>query len=601
MSSSDAAERGSDGRAEGVGATVTNTVALPAEAKRKLEGHIVALMNPYIANDGDDESVGEGSIYEDVVIEEGFVDEDAGIGEGFDDEISACSDEHAGQMDDAVFRSQQKDTKVIDCGGEKEEGSAATKKNNKSPLSVLRTGVKLLKDLYSTGLLIFSLILVFVAMFTHQTTMARDVHPSFAFFFFWFLISWLATMEGGQGCVVGLQPISKSLYEMTHHITHKNTNLAHRGDNLERFIVGRQFLVVLVVFLINMCGAPIEGATVLNMPDVINDIFLNSGVALIFSTIILGQLTPQINAAVCMLDFINNYFMLFTTYVSFGIEASGLLHSVYLVQIVFSTIIRKPIESKEAPRNVPQAIFFWGRVILSCAIIAFSLAVTLKALFDGNSGIWENVPPAAGIVIFFALLCVVGMMEGTQIAAFALRNVPEEELSRCAPVASANCSLIFHGMKLRSFLIGRQIFVATCMFVVARIAAVNMPEGSDNIFGVSDGFQNFINTGLLGAVVLTIMGSLVWRVVASLFPFAFMSNPVIFFIIHACLFLEQTGLCSAARLLALVQERIAGFRLDEDYIGAKEEREVVAEGGAVDDGKLKEAPTFEVVDLEAGE
>ena len=50
-------------------------------------------------------------------------------------------------------------------------------------------------------------------------------------------------------------------------------------------------------------------------------------------TIMIGQLTAQVNAANCMLDFINSYFMLFTNYVSLAIEFSGLLHSVYLVQI----------------------------------------------------------------------------------------------------------------------------------------------------------------------------------------------------------------------------------------------------------------------------
>lgn len=67
-------------------------------------------------------------------------------------------------------------------------------------------------------------------------------------------------MEGGQGCLVGLQPIEKSKYAKSHPITLQNTLLSHKGDNMERFIVGRQFLVVLVVFLINMIGTPIVGA-----------------------------------------------------------------------------------------------------------------------------------------------------------------------------------------------------------------------------------------------------------------------------------------------------------------------------------------------------
>ena len=48
-----------------------------------------------------------------------------------------------------------------------------------------------------------------------------------------------------------------------------------------------------------------------------------------------------------MLDFINNYFMLFSTYFSLFIEFTGLLHGVYLVQYLFSALTGKPIESKE--------------------------------------------------------------------------------------------------------------------------------------------------------------------------------------------------------------------------------------------------------------
>ena len=81
------------------------------------------------------------------------------------------------------------------------------------------------------------------------------IHPAAAFFIFWFLIIWLAMMERGQGALIGLQPVDKALYAETHPRKLKNTTLVHKGDNMERFIVGRQFLVVLVIFLINMCGA----------------------------------------------------------------------------------------------------------------------------------------------------------------------------------------------------------------------------------------------------------------------------------------------------------------------------------------------------------
>mmetsp|Transcript_50213 Transcript_50213/g.74548 ORF Transcript_50213/g.74548 Transcript_50213/m.74548 type:complete len:93 (+) Transcript_50213:2140-2418(+) len=69
------------------------------------------------------------------------------------------------------------------------------------------------------------------------------------------------------------------------------------------------------------------------------------------TTIAVGQLIPLVNAAPCMLDFINNSFTTFTSYVSFFIEFSGLLHSVYLFQIGSAAITGHAIYSKESPRN----------------------------------------------------------------------------------------------------------------------------------------------------------------------------------------------------------------------------------------------------------
>ena len=422
-------------------------------------------------------------------------------------------------------------------------------------------------------LLAFSVAIVMATLF-HKDNRAYlapySIPPGGSFVLFWFLIFWLAMMEGGQGALVGLQPVDKSLYATTHPRTLRNTKLVHKGDNMERFIIGRQFLVVLVIFVINICGsAKAPGVDPLGLPKIINAIFIDNGLAMVITTIVIGQLTAQVNAAVCLLDFINNYFMLFTSYCALFIEFTGLLHSVYLVQMFFAAITRQPVQSNEPPKSIPMKLFFWVRVLASLVILAFCLAVTIKALFEGHSGIWDGVPPAASIVIFFLLMCVVGMMEGMQIAAFALLKLPEEDLKHHA-LAYKNCMLMFTGQNLQAFLIGRQIFVALLMFIVAKIASIDLKGSKENIFGVSDGFQNLMNTGLLGAVVLTIIGSLAWRIVASSFPVAFMSNPLIYIIIRICHLIEGSGVCSASWVLARWHKMIINYQPDDVYLEGAE-------------------------------
>jgi len=339
---------------------------------------------------------------------------------------------------------------------------------------------------------------------------------------------------------------------------------------MERFIVGRQFLVVLLVFSTNMMGSAIPGASVLGLSETVTQVFLGSGLAMILITITLGQLAAQVTASSCMLDFINNYFMLFSTYLSLGIEFSGLLHCVYLVQIFFAKITGTPVASKEPERSRLHNIFFWLRVGISVAILAFAFAVTMSAIVQGKTTAWSGVPAGASVAIFFILMCFVGLMEGMQIALFAVVNLPKDELAKHS-TAARNCKLTFSGINLQAFLIGRQILVTVCMFVVAKLSTLDVAVGTgENIFGVSDGLQEFFNTGLLGAVITTIVASLAWRIVASSFPTAFLSNPAIYLIIRVCLVLEKCGICSSSWILSRYHKIAFGYQPDTVYLDGAE-------------------------------
>jgi hypothetical protein len=84
--------------------------------------------------------------------------------------------------------------------------------------------------------------------------------------------------------------------------------------------------------------------------------------------------------------------------------------------------------------------------------------------------------------------------------------------------------------------------------------------------------QNFFNTGLLGALIVTIVGSVTWQLVALAFPIAFLSNPLVYVFLRACMLLEATGICNGAWVLAAIHKKIAGFQVDEVYMGTAEER-----------------------------
>ena len=268
----------------------------------------------------------------------------------------------------------------------------------------------LFKNIYSTCLLIFCTTMVMGLIFTRQTKLSADVHPALAFIVLWGLIIWLNMVEGGQGSLVGLAPINFEIYQASHTTTFVSTNIAHMGDNLDRYLMGRQFMVIFIAFTISLSGAPLGGSEILGFPKIVLDIFLGSGIAMILMTAMIGQLNSQVNASLCMLDYINNLFAVFTFYVAIAIESNGLMHASYLIQMIVAKMSEKPIISNEAQHNFGQNIFFWGCILVLIAVLCFALAVTLEALFKGQTTMWKGVPGYVAFILLFLLMSIIGML-----------------------------------------------------------------------------------------------------------------------------------------------------------------------------------------------
>jgi Silicon transporter len=162
---------------------------------------------------------------------------------------------------------------------------------------------QMFKYVYSTILLIFSLVLILGVVFTRQTHLSKDVHPALAIVVLVITISWLTMVEGGQGALVGLTPVDPVLYEKTHKWTRMCTKLVYTGDNLDRYLLGRQFMVILIVFSVEMSGAATEYEDLWGLPTWLSNIFLVSGLAMILFTCMVGQLNSEINGCHCMLDY----------------------------------------------------------------------------------------------------------------------------------------------------------------------------------------------------------------------------------------------------------------------------------------------------------
>merc|ERR1719384_2762480 len=162
---------------------------------------------------------------------------------------------------------------------------------------------------------------------------------------------------------------------------------------------------------------------------------------------------------------------------------------------------------------------------------------------------WKGVPEIVALVLFFGLMSVVGMLEGMQIAFFYVAKLSEEERGSNS-WANRTCDLLYNkrnGLNLPGFMIGRQLSVVTCFFVVARVTTQNVGEDDTNVLGLPDPVQNFLNFGFQGALITYIL-------------------------LRICLFFEWTGICNGAWVIAGIAKSLFGYQLDEVYIGTPEER-----------------------------
>jgi len=163
--------------------------------------------------------------------------------------------------------------------------------------------IQRIKYTYSSILLVFCLILILGVVFTKQTELSAEVHPAVAFFVLVLSITWLTMVEGGQGAIVGLGPVNRELYKESHPFSNICTSLVHKGDNLDRYLLGRQFMVILIVFAVEMAGAATHYHGLWGMPEWLANIFLVSGLAMILFTCMVGQLNSEVNGCHCMLDY----------------------------------------------------------------------------------------------------------------------------------------------------------------------------------------------------------------------------------------------------------------------------------------------------------
>ena len=114
----------------------------------------------------------------------------------------------------------------------------------------------------------------------------------------------------------------------------------------------------------------------------------------------------------------------------------------------------------EDPAGMSSTFLFWLKVAMSSIIYIFSLTLVITALFDGNTEMWDDISPGLSLFLFVVVLMWGMLLQGVQVAIFALMKLPSERY-RHRKTARLNFKAVFnHGSEnVDNFLIGRQLLV----------------------------------------------------------------------------------------------------------------------------------------------
>eukprot|EP00041_Stephanoeca_diplocostata_P020825 m.474091 g.474091 ORF g.474091 m.474091 type:complete len:532 (+) comp21670_c3_seq32:168-1763(+) len=444
---------------------------------------------------------------------------------------------------------------------------------------------------WATILLAFALVVVYYQMGQDWTNppWGPDKSPVWInIVIFTLLLFWIMLLEGAHVSIVGLSSVDIETFKDTHPQSYTVCKWAHKGPNLERFIVGRQFLLLFIVFMVSRLGGS-DGSDLENTGGryffigewewsaTADVIFIQNNVLLMIVIIVPGHLVSQLIAAGKMLDFLELPFAPIHTvmYPSMAFETLGLTHCCYALRDLFLRWAKlPPISGAKAHR---KNWLYHARVLMSVCVVIFASVFIVKGLFAEQTGAtngvgWNKLPGVGAFFVCIFFLFFIGCCEGFQIAAVTLAKVPSSELRTKYPVAYRTALMLYTGRNLQAFLVGRQVFVAMLMVLLAKATGYagtdgDLVTGSD--WGMGRRFNEaLLQTGILGAIFVVNVGQLSFRMAATAFPILFINNYVMYALLRVALLVEMTGAFNSCWVLAWAVDHT--LRLQHDPFDGEE-------------------------------
>ena len=388
--------------------------------------------------------------------------------------------------------------------------------------------------------------------------------PPIANFILLFLaLTLLAYCEALHYAIVSVEKWDMSQYAERFPRACRTHKLVDTPEKVKKFLVGRQFFTIFVVFLISQITSfPHIPHNFGGMPPALVLILFQIGLPGVALVLTFGQLVSQIYVEEFTLQFMNMYGCNFVVRLALGAEWVGICHFSWLLYHIAARVCchsvrkaqreirRSSMQSNqstdaildadaEAPAPMSPTTLNRGPEFdtgldddiktgwFDLIRYAWSSLATIGSLFIIFYGIKLQAyvlpsPPGGTYVIFIMFLILLFYLEGLMIAIVGTQYWDRETFKDTYPRAYKLHELINRPDNVKRFIIGRQFCTVLTNFMLGQITTMaSFPSDGYNPIG----FYIIVKSGLVGVMVVLAFAQLCPELLAAEYPLRFMNLP----------------------------------------------------------------------------
>jgi hypothetical protein len=403
--------------------------------------------------------------------------------------------------------------------------------------------LKYVKYFFSSVMTVTYVIYILWGIGTNQAVLPG--HPVLHYLIFLFCLTLVAYLEGLQVAILNCEHVDPERRKESHPRAYKLMTSVRQGNNVERFLVGRQFFTIFVMTMIAQVTS-FPDISHLGVPDAVWFIFISTGLpgAMVVTTI--GSLQPQLLAAKDPWNFLDLYGSNSVLNLCYGLEWTGICtHFAWmLIGILRRTLFISDQPPKEVVKDMDtqeKAIDYF-KYLLSFSVLSTYFLLLMYGIWTGEALLSQS--GVMGPIVFLIFACCIlflALLEGLQVGILVRENKDPEENNYAVthPRAYALMKRATHLKNVRRFLIGRQFFVIFVVFLINQCTI--FPD--INQFGFNPILWFFlVQLGLPTALNVLCFGQLPAQLLANQDPMLFMNRPGPRFTLEVCLFTEMTGI-----------------------------------------------------------